>query len=123
METTTNRTCKECTQSLNGRKDQKFCSDYCRNAFNNRRNSTVNKYVRHINAILRKNRRILEELNPKGKVTVSLMMLAERGFNFHYYTNTYTTKKGSVYFFCYDRGYLKVDKESYILVRKQEYVR
>lgn len=68
MITTPTRTCKECNQTLNGRKDQKFCSDYCRNAYNNKKNGAVNKHVRYINAILRKNRRILDELNRAEKL-------------------------------------------------------
>ncbi|MBW7868025.1 MAG: hypothetical protein H3C31_06850 [Brumimicrobium sp.] len=117
------RLCLECKTELHGRKDQKFCGDYCRNTFNNRLNEDANKYVRRINNILRKNRRILSELNPDGKRTVDGIILAEEGFNFHYYTNIYTTKKGSQYFFCYDHGYLKMDDNQYMLVQKQDYVK
>lgn len=117
------RLCKECGQKLYGRKDQKFCSDYCRNTFNNRLNEDSTKYIRRINNILRKNRRILSKLNPEGKATVDALSLAEEGFNFHYYTNTYTTKTGSVYYFCYDQGYLKLDNDRFMLVHKQDYVK
>lgn len=117
------RQCLECKQDLNGRKDQKFCGDYCRNTYNNRQNEDANAYMRRINNILRKNRRILDGLNPTGKKTVNLMALAEEGFNFHYFTNTYTTKKGTTYYFCYDRGYTKLEDEFYMLVHKQEYVK
>ena len=116
------RTCAECGQKLIGRKDQRFCSDYCRNGFNNRLNQDANKHIRRINNILRKNRRVLMELNPNGKVTVDGIRLAEEGFNFHYFTNTYTTKKGANYFFCYDHGYLKLEGDQYMLVHKQDYV-
>jgi hypothetical protein len=117
------RICLECKDKLRGRKDQKFCSDYCRNAYNNRQNEDANKYVRRINGILRKNRRILEKCNPTGKVTVDGIRLAEEGFNFHYFTNIYTTQKGGQYFFCYEQGYRKIDNDQYILVLKQDYVR
>lgn len=117
------RKCLECESQLYGRKDQKFCSDYCRNTYNNRLNEDSNKQVRRINNILRKNRRILSKLNPKGKKTVEGIVLAEEGFNFHYYTNIYTTKKGSQYFFCYDQGYIKIDDDQYMLVHKQDYVK
>lgn len=116
------RKCMECGQKLRGRKDQKFCSDYCRNTFNNRLNEDANNYVRRVNNILRKNRRILAKLNPKGKNTVDGITLAEEGFNFHYYTNIYTTKSGASYIFCYDEGYLKLDNDRYMLVQKQDYV-
>ncbi|MFT6244079.1 MAG: hypothetical protein ACJA1C_002102 [Crocinitomicaceae bacterium] len=117
------RTCQECSQRLSGRRDQKFCSDYCRNTYNNRLNEDSTKYIRRINNILRKNRRILSELNPDGKKTVDGITLAEEGFNFHYYTNVYTTKTGSTYFFCYEQGYLKMENDKYMLVLKQDYVK
>jgi predicted nucleic acid-binding Zn ribbon protein len=117
------RKCKECGQVLNGRKDQKFCSDYCRNTYNNRQNEDATAYVRRINNILRKNRRILASMNPTGKVTVDGISLAEEGFNFHYFTNIYQTRKGSQYFFCYEQGYIKLDNDQYMLVHKQDYVK
>lgn len=117
------RKCLECGERLHGRKDQKFCGDYCRNTFNNRLNEDSNNYMRRINNILRKNRRILFKLNPDGKKTVDGMSLAEDGFNFHYYTNIYTTKTGNQYFFCYDQGYIKLDDNQYMLVHKQDYVK
>lgn len=117
------RVCLECGQKLSGRKDQKFCSDYCRNTFNNRLNEDATKYVRRINNILRKNRRILAALNPSGKRTVDAITLAEEGFNFHYYTNTYQTQKGNTYFFCYEQGYSKIEGNQYVLVLKQDYVK
>jgi len=117
------RKCNECNTTLVGRRDQKFCSDYCRNTYNNRLNEESTKYMRRINNILRKNRRILASLNPNGKKTVDGITLAEEGFNFHYYTNVYTTKTGSKYFFCYEQGYLKMDNDKYMLVLKQDYVK
>ncbi len=118
-----NRACLECNEKLIGRKDKKFCSDYCRNGFNNRLNEDATNYVRRVNNILRKNRRILEKLNPEGKRTVDALLLAEEGFNFHYFTNVYTTQKGSNYHFCYDQGYIKLENNQCMLVVKQDYVR
>jgi predicted nucleic acid-binding Zn ribbon protein len=117
------RKCLECEQKLKGRKDQKFCSDYCRNTYNNRLNEDATAYVRRVNNILRKNRRILAKLNTKGKVTIDGIRMAEEGFNFHYFTNIYTTQKGSSYFFCYEQGYLKLENDQYMLVQKQDYVK
>ncbi|MEY3426399.1 MAG: hypothetical protein RL679_1757, partial [Bacteroidota bacterium] len=65
------RTCNECNRALSGRKDQKFCGDHCRNTFNNRQNEDATNYVRRVNNILRKNRRILATLNPNGKVILA----------------------------------------------------
>ena len=117
------RFCKECEHKLSGRRDQKFCSDYCRNTFNNRKNEESNTFVRRINTILRKNRRILDKLNPDGKITINILVLAEEGFNFHYYTNIFETKAGKKYFFCYEHGYTKIGNDQVVLVWKKDYVK
>lgn len=98
--------CIDCGESLNGRADKKFCTDICRNNFNNKLNSDVNNYVRNINNVLRKNRRILSELCPAEKATVNMDKLKEKGFLFSYYTHPYRTRKGDLYMFVYEYGYI-----------------
>lgn len=110
------RKCMECGEEFLGRIDKKFCSDQCRNTFNNRLNSDSANHVRNINNILRKNRRILRELNPTDKNKVHRKKLSDKGFNFTYHTNTYTTQKGVVYYFCYEYGYLPLDDDYFFLV-------
>jgi len=116
------RFCLECGEPLHGRADQKFCSDICRTAYHNRMHAEKNSIIRHVNVILRKNRNVLERLNPTGKAKVSKEKLIREGFNFNYFTNTYTTKTGNVYHYCYDHGYLPIENDQYILVRKKEYI-
>ena len=99
--------CIDCGESLNGRADKKFCSDICRNSFNNKLNSDNNNYVRNINNVLRKNRRILGELNPEEKITIHVDKLTEKGFLFSYYTHVHRTRKGDDYYFCYEYGYIR----------------
>jgi hypothetical protein len=106
----------ECGEEFLGRIDKKFCSDQCRNTFNNRLNSDSANHVRNINNILRKNRRILRELNPTDKTKVHRKKLSDKGFNFTYNTNIYTTQKGVVYYFCYEYGYLPLDDDYFFLV-------
>jgi hypothetical protein len=113
--------CEECGRTINGRTDKRFCSDNCRNTFNYKLNSDVTNYVRNINNTLRKNRRILRELNPEGKIKLSRERLLEKGFDFAYHTSTYTTQEGSQYFYCYDQGYLPMKRGYYILVVKKEF--
>lgn len=116
------RKCPECGDKLIGRVDKKFCSDQCRNTFNNRLNSDNTNTVRNINNALRKNRRILEELNKQsGKTMVTKDTLLTNGYNFTYHTHTYTTKRGDVYHFCYEQGYLFLeDKNLYLLVTHKD---
>lgn len=115
------KNCEECGTPIIGRIDKRFCSDQCRNTFNNRQNSDVTNYIRNINNALRKNRRILMELNPEGKIKLSREKLLVKGFDFTYYTSTYTTKDGSQYFYCYEQGYLPIEKDYYLLVVKKEF--
>lgn len=92
------RKCIDCGDSINGRADKKFCSDQCRNSYNNRLNSTDTNFMRNVNNILRKNRRILGTLTPNGKSSIHKDKILDLGFNFSYFTHTYTTRKGAVYF-------------------------
>jgi hypothetical protein len=116
MTSLTDRKCLECLIPFKGRADKKFCSDVCRTAYNNRINSEGNSYMKNVNNILRRNRRILTELNPYGKRRVTLDKLKDRGFNFNYFTSTLKTKDGVQYFYCYDQGYLPLEKEHCLLV-------
>lgn len=111
------RHCRECNEEMMGRIDKQFCSDQCRSLHNNKLNSSHLKLVGSINRILSKNRRIMERLNPSGKTKIHKKKLADKGFNFSYFTSTYKTKKGSTYYYNYDHGYLEIDNDYYILVK------
>jgi hypothetical protein len=110
------RKCLECKELITGRSDKKFCSDQCRNLYNNRQNSDSTNLVRNINNSLRKNRRVLQELNPTDKAKVHKDKMLEKGFNFNFFTSIYKTKKGATYYFCYEYGYLQLDDGFYFLV-------
>ena len=112
------RSCPECGTKIIGRADKKFCSDACRNAHNNALNKDRTNLVRNINNRLRKNYRILTTLNSKEKTKVTKAKLQQEGFSFDYFTRLYTTKAGSVYHYVYDQGYLALDNDFYLLVKK-----
>lgn len=112
------RFCLECGAPLVGRSDKKFCSDYCRNAYNNRLHRESNAYIRKVNRRLKKNWKILKELNTTGKTKIRKSRLLDEGFDFKYFTDIYKTKKNDIYYYVYDQGYLPLDDEYYILVRK-----
>lgn len=110
--------CLECEEPLKGRIDKKFCSDYCRNTYNNKINKESKNLVRNVNNRLRKNYKILSELNTKGKTKVSRTKLYDKGFDFNFFTSIYTTKTGNEYFYLYDQGYLALENEYYLLIKK-----
>jgi len=62
--------CLECKIEIEGRIDKKFCSDYCRNSYNNKVNKDSKNLIRNTNNRLRKNYKILTDLNKSGKTKV-----------------------------------------------------
>lgn len=114
---TEERICLECGVRLMGRADKKFCSDMCRNIYNNRLTAFSNNTIRTINNILKKNRRILNILCPEDKSKVVRKTLAIKGFDFNHFTHLRKTLKGSVYHFIYDMGYLELENEFILIVR------
>lgn len=113
------KTCLECNEKIVGREDKKFCSDVCRNAYNNKINKDTNNYMRNINNKLRKNFRILSALNTNGKTNVTKAKLISNGFDFDYFTNVLTTKTGNTYHFVYNQGYMMLENDWYMLVKKE----
>jgi len=111
--------CLECSEPIQGRIDKKFCSDYCRNTYNNKVNKESKNLIRNINNRLKKNYKVLSELNTTGKTKVTRRKLIDYNFDFHYFTSIYTTKKGNTYFYIYDQGYLELENDYYLLIQKE----
>lgn len=115
-----NKTCLECNEKIVGREDKKFCSDGCRNSYNNKINKDSNNYMRNVNNKLRKNYRILLEANPEGKSKITKTKMLIKGFDFEYFTNILNTNTGNTYHFVYDQGYRNLE-DDYIMLVKKEY--
>jgi len=116
------KNCLACNKLVKGRADKKFCDDYCRNAYNNQLKTSGDKLVININNALKKNRRILDTLLPaqEDMAKTTKEKLLAKGFQFKYITHTYINKKGNTYFFCYDYGYLPLDNDWYLVVKRKE---
>ena len=118
------KTCLSCGKPLKGRIDKKFCDDYCRNNYNNQQKSkgSHSSYVRNINNALLKNRKILETLLPDTVKTAKANKekLLRLGFQFKYITHVFTNKEGNTYFYCYDYGYLPLENDWYLIVKRKE---
>jgi predicted nucleic acid-binding Zn ribbon protein len=115
------KNCLACGKTVKGRSDKKFCDDYCRNQFNNHQKGESNQLVRNINNTLRRNRYILQSLIPeRGMIKVNRESLIQAGFSFKYHTHQYQNKKGNTYSFCYEYGYLPLDIDWYLIVKRNE---
>ena len=116
------RKCLQCGDEIQGRSDKKFCSDYCRSAYNYGTKFENYSYIKKVNNILRKNYRILTELAPNGKAKVSRTKMIDLGYNFMFHTHTYTNKNGITYYYVYDKGYLPIENEFLALMDKPDYI-
>lgn len=112
------KNCLECNEKIIGREDKKFCSDGCRNAYNNKINKDSNNFMRNVNNKLRKNYRVLSDLNTDGKTKTTRTKLMSKGFDFEFFTNILQTKTGNTYFYVYDQGYMVLENDYYLLVKK-----
>ncbi len=110
--------CLECGDAFKGRIDKKFCSDYCRNTHNNKINRDSKNLIRNTNNRLRKNYKVLSNLNTTGKTKVTRSKLISNNFDFNFFTSIYTTKTNNVYYYIYDQGYLELDNEVYLLIKR-----
>ncbi len=116
------RVCLDCGARLLGRSDKKFCSDQCRNNYNNRLNRDQNNYVRNVHAQLRRNRRILSQLFSDGHRRIHRDALIAQGYNFTFFTHLVETPEGIGWSFCFEygfrdagRGYLELrESNSYL---------
>ena len=114
------RLCLDCNTQLKGRTDKKFCDDQCRSNYNNRVKAEDFSFMNTVNKVLKKNRAILKAKNPDGKIKVQRDFLVRKGFDFNYHTHIYATQKGTTYFFCYEYGYLPLENEAFLLVKREE---
>ncbi len=114
-----NKICLECGERIQGRSDKKFCSDYCRNSYNNKVNKDSKNLIRNTNNRLRKNYKILSDLNTKGKTKVVRNTLNNHNFDFTLFTSIYKTKTGNVYYYVYDQGYLQLENDYFLLIKRE----
>ena len=101
--------CLDCGDKIRGRADKKFCSDQCRNNYNNRLNRDSTNLIRNIHALLRKNRRILATLHDGEKEALHKDALYALGFNFGFFTHLVESVGGEKTYYCYEYGYSDTD--------------
>ena len=114
--------CLDCGDTLRGRTDKKFCSDQCRNNYNNKLNRDSNNFVRNVHGLLRKNRRILSDLYAEGKVKVHKDALFAMGYNFSFFTHIIETSQGHMFHYCFEYGYRETGEDFLELRQNSQYI-
>ena len=95
--------CLECERPVSGRADKRYCDDYCRSAYHNKKNRHLQKEVKEVNSILRNNRRVLAKLYVDELSLVSRTQLVAEGFDFKYATSVENYKDYNCRY-CYEFG-------------------
>lgn len=108
------RLCLDCQRPYQGRTDKKFCSDICRSNFNNGITAIEHRFLHHVNAILKKNRRILRDYLLDGQTEISRERLLTKGFDFGFYTHATPP-----YLFCYEFGYQTFENHKVLLIKNR----
>lgn len=116
------RVCLDCGARLHGRSDKKFCSDQCRNNYNNRLNRDQNNYVRNVHAQLRRNRKILADLFEEGYHRIHRDALFAQGYNFTFFTHLVETKGGLRWSYCFEYGFRESGKGYLELMKSSAYL-
>lgn len=122
---TNSKTCPVCGALVRGRSDKKFCSKKCKSIdqYENRQKTEV--FYLEVDRQLKLNRRILKKYNKSGYTVIRKSELTGEGFDPKYFTHYWKNKKGDVYFFVYEYGFLMKNdngKEKYVLVIWQDYM-
>ena len=119
--------CLYCQKELIGRTDKKFCDPQCKSAYQYKQaKEKPERFFNKVDNKLKLNRKILKEYNKGGKVTVRASLLKEEGFNPKFFTHYWKNKKGDVYLFVYEFGFLTRKEnttEKYILIQWQDYMK
>ncbi len=112
--------CQFCEQIIRGRQDKKFCDDQCRSGFNNKIYSENNRQMKHVNAVLKKNRKILESLYFEKKTspkTIFKRKIQELGFVLNFHTHIEQLDDGKTYIFCYEYGYIPASNGALAVIK------
>ena len=114
----TQKQCIACQKTVRGRSDKKFCNDYCRNSYNNQLKSPANTLIRNQNNQLLKNRKILETIYGKEKIFIKInnSELLKMGFDFDLVTQVRKTKQQSLYYYCYEFGYMPINNDTIVII-------
>ncbi len=112
--------CLHCTKKLAGRTDKKFCSSHCRSSYHNQFYGDRTNYMRRVNGLLLRNRKILADLFAihRTGATVPLSELYLKGFSPAHFTHQQKKAKNQLFTYCYEFGYQITGKDCIKIVQQ-----
>lgn len=121
----TNKKCPICSAIIKGRSDKKFCSTKCKSIQQYEKRQEKEAFYLKVDKQLKINRKLLKRYNKSGFTTIRKKELTLEGFNPKFFTHYWKNQKGEVYLFCYDFGFLCINKNGvnkYLIVQWQAYM-
>ena len=109
-------TCLECGETYYGRPNQKFCSETCKNRFNNKKAQDIRNTKLRINTILERNYAILSSLIKENRYSISLFDLSAMGYKIDYMTFNCKLNRHDQCG-CYDISYIRAPTRIYNIRR------
>lgn len=110
-----------CDEEAIGRIDKKFCSDACKNAFNNAKTSKVNKLMLGLDLKIKKANRILFKIfkpNVDGCFSIRVDLLIQKTFPFDLPTTKYTDDRFTGEWECFGTYAFKiVSKTEFVFIK------
>jgi len=120
------RRCLSCNKYLEGRSDKKFCDVHCKSSYQYQQSKqNPSNFYNRVDNQLKLNRKLLKNYNKSGKSTIRAKTLLDNGFNPKFFTHYWKNKKGEVYLFVYEFGFIKRRErniEKYVLIQWQDYM-
>ncbi|MFK7812162.1 MAG: hypothetical protein AB8B59_06685 [Maribacter sp.] len=126
------KSCPICNSIVLGRTDKIFCSAKCKSIDQYEKRQQDEKFFLKVDRQLRINRKILKRYNKSGFTTIRASELVGEGFNPDFFTHYWKNKKGDVYLFVYEYGFLRINGDlgnkqalknvKYLLVTWQPYM-
>ncbi len=117
--------CPVCGSIVKGRSDKKFCSIKCKSIDQYEKRQCTEAFYLKVEGQLRTNRKVLKRYNRSGFTTIRKSALITEGFDPKFFTHYWKNKKGEIYLFVYEYGFLSKNdngKEKYVLVTWQDYM-
>lgn len=125
LQTTMNIKCPVCESQIKGRSDKIFCSTKCKSISQYQSRQENEKFYLSVDSQLKTNRKLLKRYNRSGFTTIRQSELLKHGFDPNFFTHYWKNKKGDVYLFVYEYGFLSKNengKDKYVLVTWQDYM-
>lgn len=110
--------CLECGTDIRGRRDKRFCSLRCKNAYNNRTQMAKRQLRARTISALTGNYAVLEALLKEGKTAARIEELSELGFDPAYVTGHRRGHFRHDEYACFDIWYFRTDTRIFNVRRK-----